>query len=60
MMIGHETFPLLQPYDPYNGVWHFVDCGDVQDPNETNMRDWQGGHNTGKVHLLVRAPPENG
>ena len=51
LMVGHETFPLLFPFDPYKNaddVFHYVDDGDVEDPDETNERDWMGGHNTAK------------
>jgi murein DD-endopeptidase MepM/ murein hydrolase activator NlpD len=48
LMEGYETLPLLSKSSIT--IRNFVDVGDVENPNDPVLRDWQGGTHTYKGH----------
>jgi len=48
LMEGYETLPFL--FKRSIDVLYFVDVGDVENPNDQTVRDWQGGTRTYKGH----------
>lgn len=48
LMEGYETLPFL--FKRSIDIRYFVDVGDVENPNDQTVRDWQGGTRTYKGH----------